>query len=115
MARAARLAQQSTCNQQHGAIIVRGGSVLGTGINMMKNNPDTPGLDPKTQSSVHAECAALKAVKGTNLKGAIVYVARINKAQQPMMSKPCPNCEAELKRRGVVKMIWTLDNSKNLV
>lgn len=114
MARAARLAQQSTCNQRHGAIIVRGGSVLGTGINMMKNDPDTPGLDAKTQSSVHAECAALKSVRGKNLKGAVLYVARVNKRNAPMMSKPCPNCEEELKRRGVVKLVWTLDNSKNL-
>lgn len=115
MARAARLAQQSTCKQRHGAIIVRGSSVLGTGINMMKNDPDTPGLDPKTQSSVHAECAALKSVRGQNLKGAVVYVARVNPQNHAMMSKPCANCEAELKRRGVVKMVWTLDNSKNLV
>lgn len=114
MTRAARLAQQSTCNQRHGAIIVRGGSVLGAGINMMKNDPDTPGLDPKTQSSVHAECAALKSVRGKNLKGATVYVARVNKRNEPLMSKPCENCEAELKRRGVVKMVWTLDNFKYL-
>lgn len=81
---------------------------------MMKNDPDLPGIDAKTQSSVHAECAALQACRKADLKGATIYVARINKKGTPLMSKPCERCEATLREAGVNKMVWTLDSSKTL-
>ena len=79
----------------------------------MRNHPSMC-PDPKTQSSTHAEHAALKALRGVNLKGAVAYVARIYKNGEPAMSQPCPRCTQLLRDAGIRKMIWTLSASQDL-
>lgn len=103
-----KLAEFSTCKQQHGAIIIKGGSVLSVGVNCNKNDPTFIGEATKNWS-VHAEIAALRVLKDTNLKNATIYIARINKRGKPMMSKPCPKCEKAIKNAGITKIVYTID------
>ena len=107
--RAMKLAKISTCKQKHGAIIIKGGSVLSVGINRNKNNPTFVGEATKNWS-VHAEAAAIKACAGADLRNAIIYVARINKAHEPMMSKPCQKCEKLIREAGIRKVVYTIDS-----
>ena len=104
------LAGQSEFKQRHGCIIAKQGKILGSGINVSRNHPDLC-QDPKTQSSTHAEHAALKSLRGVNLKGAVAYVARIYKNGEPAMSRPCPRCTELLRAAGVRKLVWSVDNS----
>ena len=53
----------------------------------------------------HAEIAALRQVE--DARGCVVYVARTLRDGSPAMSKPCAECEAELIRRGVKKVVYT--------
>lgn len=103
-----KLAEFSSCKQQHGALIIKGGSVLSVGINVNKNNPTFVGEATKNWS-VHAEVAAIRALKDENLKNAIIYIARINKHGKPMMSKPCEKCAAVIKKAGISKIVYTID------
>jgi len=111
--KAIRLAELSDCKMRHGAVVIKGGRVLGVGINVMKNDPNIV-PDPKTQSSVHAECAAIRACGNTDLRGATLYVARIGKDGKPAMSKPCINCQKALRDRGIKKVFYTVDRSIDL-
>jgi len=112
--KALALATTSACKQwKHGAIILKGGRVLGKGINSDRNNPNQV-ADPKTQAAVHAEVAALRAAGATDLRGATIFVARANRAGEPRMSKPCHNCQAALRARGVKKVVYTIDSSMEL-
>lgn len=101
-----RVAARSTGNQRHGAVLVRGGSLLATGINRHTNSPKIMGPEfLKTKCSVHAEIAALRQVRSA--VGAVIYVARINPAGMPVLSAPCPACAAALSEAGVRRVIHT--------
>jgi len=103
---AKNLAKSSSCNQRHGAVIVKGGSVISTGINKFRNNPENiPTNLVKTSCSVHAEVDAIRKVK--DIKGATIYVARVNKAGQGVLSRPCDNCFEEIQKAGIRKVVHT--------
>ena len=64
------LASKSDSRHKHGAIVVKGGSVIGTGFNKDRNHPDIVSPEHiKSHCSVHAE---VDAIRGSmwNVKGA---------------------------------------------
>lgn len=97
------IATTSTCSQKHGAIIVKGGSVIAVGVNRMRNDPKTV----ESNFSTHAEIAALRSCSDVDLKNATVYIARVNRAGKPMLSAPCEDCASALLARGVKKIVYT--------
>lgn len=101
-----RLAERSTATKRHGCVIVKGGSVIGTGVNKYVNKPYFVSEEHMHRCSIHAEVAAIRNANG-NVRGATVYVARINNRGEPKMSAPCERCQYELERYGVRKAIWT--------
>ena len=103
---ALRLAETSEANQRHGAIIVRGGSVLGMGVNKRKNNPLIIEKDHKTSCGDHAEVAAIKRTGKT--QGATIYIARMGRSGNPINSKPCTNCAEALDKAGIKKVVYTV-------
>lgn len=91
---------------KHGAVVVRGGSVISVGINKNRNHPTVVSSEHiKTHCSVHAEVDALRKVR--NAKGATIYVARINKRGQDRLSRPCDRCHEVIKKAGIRKVIYT--------
>lgn len=99
------LALSSQEKHRHGAIIVRQGKVISHGINVRKNDPNICSF-PLLESGIHAEVAAIKRAN-TSLEGATIYVARINKSGQPLLSKPCDRCQAAIEKAGIKKVIYT--------
>lgn len=92
MAMALGVALTSRARFRHGAVVVRGGKVVGVSPNIQKNNPEF--VDWRF-SSIHAERAAMR--KAGWPKRAIVYVARINRAgNMARFSKPCMECQRML-------------------
>jgi deoxycytidylate deaminase len=55
--------------------------------------------------SVHAEEAAIARIQ--DLRGAVLYVARINNQGEPRMSKPCDGCQGLIDKSGIKKVIYT--------
>lgn len=92
---------------KHGAVVVRGGAVLGFGVNkkravngipvMFEYNPDV---------TVHAEIDALSRI--SDAAGSVIYIARVNAAGEPKMSRPCERCEVALNAAGVKRVIYTV-------
>lgn len=99
------LALASKEKHRHGAVIIKKGKVISWGINVRKNDPNICSF-PLTESGVHAEVAAIKKAN-TSLEGATIYVARINKTGQPLLSKPCERCQAAIEKAGIKKVIYT--------
>lgn len=107
--RALILAENSTCKQRHGAIIVRGGRTLSVGINTYRMDPHTIVDEIIVKDfSWHAEVAAIRAYKG-DLTGATLYVARLSRRGEAAMSKPCINCQKAIKDAGIKKVFYTID------
>lgn len=101
------MATKSTSRQRHGAILVKGGRVIGTGFNKDRNNPYFVSPEHiKTHCSVHAEIDAIRDA-GWNVKGAVLYIARVNTRGQDRYSKPCTRCEVVITETQIKKVIYT--------
>lgn len=107
--RAFAIASSSTERQRHGAVIVKSGRVLSVGVNTFRNHPQTVS-DPNTQSSYHAEHMAIKATS-TDITGATMYVARINRNGKGALSAPCKHCYQKLVEAGIKRAVWSGDNN----
>lgn len=95
----------SSAKDKHGAVLVKGGRVLAVGTNIPRNEPLCLSEEHMYNISVHAEEAVLRQVK--NSTGCVLYVARSNRAGNPMLSKPCDRCYGILVRSGVKKVFHT--------
>lgn len=104
------LAGKSNARNTHGAVIVKGGRVIGTGWNKNRNNPTIVSPEHiKTDCSYHAEEVAIREAGEDNVRGAIIYVARINKNGEDRDSKPCPKCSLLIKQTGIKRVIFTME------
>lgn len=104
------IATKSVANKRHGAVVVKGGRVVGTGYN--KNRNSTRIVSPeliKTHCSWHAEELAIKDA-GDNIKNSVMYIARVNKRGEDRNSKPCPKCMSLIKENKIKKIIYTLED-----
>lgn len=106
------MATKSKSRQRHGAILVKGGRVIGTGFNKDRNHPDRVSPEHiKTHCSTHAEVDAIRDA-GWNVRGAVLYIARVNTKGEDRYSKPCNRCEVVIEETQIKKVIYTEgDNS----
>lgn len=101
------MASKSQSRQKHGAVVVKSGRVLGTGYNKDKNNPFIVSPEHiKTHCSSHAEIEAIKDA-GWNVKGAVLYVARVNRQGNDRYSRPCKYCQKTITSVEIKKVIYT--------
>lgn len=104
-------ASQSQCRQQHGAIVVKSGRIVGSSCNKDINDSsqfcDDLFYTYREYISLHAEIAALRGVSPDVARGSTVYVGRILKDGTPGFSRPCAQCEEHLNMLGVKKVIYT--------
>jgi len=95
---------------KHGAIIVLGGAIQSCGINKRTNDPEFhPNLP---WLSEHAEAAAIRKARRT--VGATIYIARVNKRGNLRMSRPCSGCMDALRKAGIKKIVYTIDQEEYL-
>jgi deoxycytidylate deaminase len=100
-------AKKSKSRNTHGAVVVKGGRILGTGFNKDRNHPRVVSPEHiKTDCSYHAEQVAIKE-SGQNVKGARIYVARVNRHGEDRDSEPCPRCLTLIKEVGIKKIVYT--------
>ena len=90
---------KSTYKQRLGAVVVFKGKMVGRGFNKVTGNGKI-GND-----GIHAEIEAINNTPASSRNGSVVYVCRINKKGELMMSKPCHACEVVLRKLGV-KRVW---------
>jgi len=103
-------ATKSTARNTHGAVVVKGGRVLGTGWNKNRNNPMIVSPEHiKSDCSYHAEEVAIREAGEDNVRGAIIYVARVNRHGNDRDSKPCSKCATLIKRVGIKRVIFTME------
>lgn len=100
-------ASKSKARRMHGAVLVKSGRVIGTGYNKDRNNPYYVSPEHiKTHCSVHAEVDAIRDANW-NVKGAILYVARVNATGEDRNSKPCTRCQVVIEETQIKKVIYT--------
>jgi len=108
-------AKKSSARNTHGAVIVKGGRVIGTGYNRNRNHPTVVSPEHiKTECSTHAEESAIRDA-GYDVKNAVIYVARVNKHGEDRNSRPCPRCHALIKEHGIKRIIYTTEPRRESV
>jgi deoxycytidylate deaminase len=107
-------ASKSKSRNTHGAVVVKSGRVMGTGFNKDRNHPKFVSPEHiKTDCSFHAEQLAIRDA-GENLKGAKIYVARVNKHGDDRHSYPCPRCLTLIRSVGIKKIIYTSEKGTHV-
>lgn len=105
---AMKVAETSDVENRHGAVVVKNGRVLSLGVNKWRNRGlYQPNLFENILT-VHAEVDALSRV--VDAEGVTVYVARMGDDGMPRFSRPCQHCMLVLKKLGIKKVVYTLDN-----
>jgi deoxycytidylate deaminase len=103
---------KSSARNMHGAVVVKGGRVLGTGYNRNRNHPKIVSPEHiKTKCSIHAEESAIKDAN-YDVRGAIIYVARVSKNGEDRDSKPCARCFNLIKESGIKRIIYTTNSGR---
>lgn len=101
------LATKSKSRQRHGAVVVKSGRVIGMGYNKDKNNPLSVSPEHiKSHCSRHAEIDAIRDANN-DVRGAVLYVARVNRMGKDRNSKPCERCESVITEMKIKKVIYT--------
>jgi deoxycytidylate deaminase len=126
---AAEYAKTSPHEFRHGSIIVKAGRIVGSGINTQRYTSNLPKkiddsiwedlntserrdyLGRIANPNVHAEVDAILCTKA-NLKGATMYVARINAKGQMAMSRPCAMCRQFMQKHGIDSCVYSISNNE---
>ena len=106
LALAAKIAEDSDVTKRHGAVIVRGGSVLAVGTNRWRNRQSLNGTACTGAITTCAERVALS--RAGNAEGATVYVARLDRGGKSAYSRPCAQCRRALRAANVRVAIFTI-------
>lgn len=112
LARAITVAKTGTCKQKHGAVLYQSGKVLAVGINTTRNEHPTMEI-PKEHYTTHAEMAVLRAIPAEssdgyfNIRGATLYIARVNRVGNPVFSAPCTQCMNWILSTGIKRVVFT--------
>jgi deoxycytidylate deaminase len=105
-------ATKSAARNTHGAVIVKGGRVVGTGYNKNRNHPKFVSPEHiKSDCSVHAEASAIRDA-GNDVRNAVIYVARVSKNGEDRESKPCPRCLTLIKESGIKRVVHTTQSRR---
>ena len=106
---ALKMADTSEVDNQHGAVAVKNGRVLALGVNKWRNKGLYQPIDEAYQPvlTVHAEIDALSRI--ADAEGIVLYIARSGSNGDPRFSRPCPRCMREIVKRGVKRVIYTVD------
>lgn len=104
LAASARLAQTSDNRFKMACIAVRGGSVLGTDINVTKKHPTTP----PNRFSTHAEIGAMRGCSDPS--GTTLYIARLKLDGSTAIARPCAWCIQQIQNNDVYRVVYTTDS-----
>jgi deoxycytidylate deaminase len=98
---------------RHGAVLVKGGSILNAGYNKddytsYANRYRPPDCGPATR---HAEAECLLGISKSQTSRSDIFVCRINNDGEFRLSKPCLMCHVLIKNAGIKRVFYTTNHS----
>lgn len=122
---AARIASANMCigkNFSLGAVLIKGGSIIATGVNKKKTDPIVKILSERSikdthkyRSWMHAELDCINRIPIEVTKNAILYVARVTHDHKLANARPCIICRGEIAKAGIRRVNYTLDEMRDVV
>tara|TARA_B000000557_G_scaffold85451_1_gene68701 strand:- start:1903 stop:2337 length:435 start_codon:yes stop_codon:yes gene_type:complete len=111
---ARKTAEDSTFpDYRHGALLVRGGSILNSAYNKNSHIGWANRFRAKScgHATHHAELGAILGIDRAKSSGADVYVVRIGKNGELKLSQPCLMCQSVLAHMGVKRVYYSIDEN----
>jgi len=96
-------AKKSVMLHQHGAVIWKGGTILGAGYNQPKQPPTQY---VKRRYSIHGERDALAGLRADQIYGSSMLAVRVRANGTLSFGSPCRGCLKLLARKGVNSVYW---------
>tara|TARA_R100000656_G_scaffold104176_1_gene76251 strand:+ start:283001 stop:283513 length:513 start_codon:yes stop_codon:yes gene_type:complete len=94
----------------HSSLIVKGGSILGRGVNAPFVTAFGARYAYHCNFQLHSEFAAVASCRRkSNLRGCTIYNAKVNAHGKLRNSKPCPSCRQMLFNYGIKKVVYSTD------
>ena len=90
-----------------GCVIVKGGRIVSSGFNRI-NTYNSRRSYRRYNCSIHAEQSAIR--PDISYNGCSLYVVRIGRAGNYLLSKPCEHCLNLIKSVGIRKIFYTDSN-----
>lgn len=108
--RAIKVASTGNLKHRHGAVIYKSGRVLSVGINTQRNADTSASVMPSDAYTIHAEQAAINSLARAPwlTEGATLYVVRINRAGDTMLSLPCSDCLIAITATGIKRVVYSV-------
>lgn len=100
---------------RHGAVLVKGGSVISFSFNKNKFCPfaqrfrSLPGIP-----TVHAEVGCILGLPRSITTNADVYVVRLGSDNTVRLSKPCQMCQSCLSHVGVKRIFYSIEQGESV-
>jgi len=108
-------AKKSPCNIKHGSVIVKNKKVLSKGYNKYIY---TCYSFESGKITVHSEADCISKCINTNgrrsLKGATIYIIRLNYLNELKMSCPCENCYSLIIKYGIKTVYYSTNETNEL-
>jgi deoxycytidylate deaminase len=98
------------CKGQHGAVLVRGGAIIKQGYNKPSYRAFTDRFRVMVGKLLHAEMDCVLNLPRGLTEGSDIYVVRLSKAGDLVLSYPCRQCVAGLKFVGIRRVYFSVDN-----
>lgn len=109
---AIKLAEHSTHQHRHGAVIVKHGRIIGRGFNKIRHHKYSK-FYPYAEAC-HAEAAAILD-SSCDVRYSTVFVARINLMGNYRNSAPCRNCRNLLASLGFRRVVYTTNDGYSVL
>jgi len=114
---AVQIAKLSLKKPRVGCVIVKKRKVISVSCNLTKSHPLQKKLThlrfndeflDKCKSEQHAEFSAIISIKNKDiLKGASIYIARLDSQDNTLPGFPCPACYYLITKYGIKKIFYT--------
>ena len=99
----------SDCRVKMGAVIANH-KPIGIGFNKRKTHTRFCNPSRTKSVSIHCEISAILNTGKEFVKGSTIYIYREDVHGKPKLAKPCDNCMRELKRFGVKRIYYTVND-----
>ena len=109
------VAHQSQSMRYKVGAVIDGNHGFSVACNIVgKTHPRLKGLGYPPHAGQHAEFRVVSNYPGS-VRGATIYVARVNKNGIIKASRPCPVCEKMLRDAGIHKVVYTTEHGAEVL
>lgn len=106
---------------RHGAVLFKKSHHYKAGFNQYrtvswawkhppKDKPDA--IDDIRLNNMHAEVSCMHNVRRDDIRGADVFVVRLNPKGELRNSRPCESCQRNMKLKGIRRCYYSIDDTK---